>query len=219
MSDGVPNTFKPAPAPPAPPKTLLNHLDACIAVCCRYYDAQTLDKWEPSEDWRPLVVLGGVLTIFWAIVVLTIAIFELTPWVTHLTIALYFFIGLFAIVVGVTKRTLFIRVYVAALVAVGVVVFVAALFNVTTYADDLTNSCARLLLDYDKCEHARYVSLIVISLIVTTNVVCCGVCVVVALMFVYTERVDTAFHRRRAALQQQQQQQPPPSSPPPDARP
>jgi hypothetical protein len=196
--DGAPRTFKAAAAAPAAaaPKTCLNRLDAAIAVCCRYYDAQTMDKWEASEDWRPLVVLAGVLTLFWAIVVLTIAIFELTPWVTPLTIALYLLVGVCAIVVGVTKRRRLMRAFVALLLLVGVVVFVCALYNVTTYADDLTRECARRLLEYDKCEHARYVSLVVISLIVATNVVCCGVCIVTAAMFVYTADADAQFHRR-----------------------
>jgi len=52
-----------AVAEPPKKKTLLNRVDACIALCCAYYDAQTTDKWEPSEDWRPWVILSGVLTI------------------------------------------------------------------------------------------------------------------------------------------------------------
>jgi hypothetical protein len=50
-----------------------------------------------------------MLQKFWAIVVLTVASFELTPWVTYVAIALYTLVGTVAIVVGVMKRTRLIR--------------------------------------------------------------------------------------------------------------
>jgi hypothetical protein len=82
------------------------------------------------------------------------------------------------------------------LIAVGLTVLVCALVNVTTYADNLTKQCAHMLLDYEHCEHARYVALIVIAVIVATDVVCCGICVISGGMFLYTQTTDLA-HRRQ----------------------
>ena len=129
--------------------------------------------------------------------ILVVALFEVTPWITTLAVAVYGVLGALAIVTGVTKRTQLIRVYALAVLLAAVVVVVCALVNVTTYSDTLTKHCARHGTSYEHCERARFVALTLICVIVGANVLCCGVCGVSAAMFAFTNASDRAYRQRK----------------------
>merc|ERR1712000_335179 len=98
-----------------------------------------------------------------------------------------------AIITGVTKRTRLIRMYAISLILLTIIVLICCLFNITTYADDLTTYCAENLAKYSLCEHMRLVALVLLCSIVATNVLCCALCIVSAFMFDYTNRMDNYY--------------------------
>jgi len=165
-------------------------VDRLILCCCRYYDAQTVDRWDESEDWRPWIVLTGIVSFFWSLIILTTIVFEVSPWSAYFAYVSYTIGSILSLLAGVTKKTPIIRVCLVFQVLSVTLILIAVVLNALSFSDRLTHYCADNVIPSGKCDELRLISFVVLSSIAVTNVICCGAYAFCAYMYDYSTKMD-----------------------------